>query len=84
MRAQDLKIGGFGTEFRCGAIGTREFAQKVQKCRKSKKTRNIGKVKPCKIMFFGLTEAHMGAQDLKIGGFGAEFRDEAIGIGLRT
>ena len=36
------------------------------------------------IMFFGLNEAHMGAQELKIGGFGTEFRDEAIGIGLRT
>ena len=32
MRAQELKIGGFGTEFRCGAIGTHRFAQKVQKC----------------------------------------------------
>ena len=42
------------------------------------------KVKPCKIMFFGLNEAYMGAQDLKIGGFGTEFRDGAIGIGLRT
>ena len=51
---------------------------------KSKKMRNIGKVKPCKIMFFGLNEAYMGAQELKIGGFGAEIRDEAIGIGLRT
>ena len=34
MRAQDLKIGGFGTEFRCGAIGTRRVTQKVQKCMK--------------------------------------------------
>ena len=32
MRAQELKIGGFGTEFRCGAIGTHRFTQKVQKC----------------------------------------------------
>ena len=46
--------------------------------------RNIGKFRICKIMFFGLNEAHMGAQDLKISGFGTEFRDEAIGIGLRT
>ena len=46
--------------------------------------RNIGKVKICKIMFFGLHGAYMRAQDLKIGGVGAEFRDEAIGIGLRT
>ena len=46
--------------------------------------RNIGKFKICKIMFFGLNEAHMRAQELKIGGFGTEFRDEAIGIGLRT
>ena len=51
---------------------------------KSKKMRHIGKVKPCKIMFFGLNGAHMRAQDLKVGGFGTEFRDEAIGIGLRT
>ena len=51
---------------------------------KSKKTRNIEKVKPCKIMFFGLNGSHMRAQDLNIGGFGTEFRDEAIGIGLRT
>ena len=42
------------------------------------------KRKPCKITFFGLNGAHMRAQDLKIGGFGTEFRDEAIGIGLRT
>ena len=35
-------------------------------------------------MFFGLNEAHMRAQELKIGGFGTEFRDGAIGIGLRT
>ena len=35
-------------------------------------------------MFFGLNESYMRAQDLKIGGFGTEFRDEAIGIGLRT
>ena len=41
--------------------------------------RNIGKVKICKIMFFGLNEAHMGAQDLKIGGFGTKFRCGAIG-----
>ena len=51
---------------------------------KSQIMRNIGKVKICKITFFGLNEAHMRAQDLKIGGFGTEFRDEAIGIGLRT
>ena len=31
IRAQDLKIGGFGTEFRCGAIETRLVTQKVQK-----------------------------------------------------
>ena len=46
--------------------------------------RNIGKFKICKIMFFGLNEAHMGAQDLKIGGFGTELREEAMGIGRRT
>ena len=46
--------------------------------------RNIGKVKICKIMSFGLNEAYTRAQELKIGGFGTEFRDEAVGIGLRT
>ena len=35
-------------------------------------------------MFFGLNEAYMAAQELKISGFGTEFRDGAIGIGLRT
>ena len=41
-------------------------------------------IKLCKITFFRLNEAYMRAQELKIGGFGTEFRDEAIGIGLRT
>ena len=49
IRAQDLKIGGFGTEFRCGAIGASRVTQKVQKCveieenakyRKSQTTQN--------------------------------------------
>ena len=31
IRAQDLKIGGFGTEFRCGAIGAGLVTQKLQK-----------------------------------------------------
>ena len=49
IRAQDLKISVPGTEFRCGAIGTRLVTQKVQKFmeiqestkyRKSKTMRN--------------------------------------------
>ena len=84
MRAQDLKISGFGTEFRCGAIGTHRFTQKVHKCTEIEENAKYRKGKLCKIMFFGLNGPHMGAQQLKIGGFGTEFRDEAIGIGLRT
>ena len=50
-------------------------------CRQCEISENSKYAKSC---FFGLNEAHMRAQDLKIGGFGTEFRDEAIGIGLRT
>ena len=58
--------------------------QRSKNAWKSKKTRNIEKVKLCKFTFFGLNAAYKGAQDLKICVFGTEFRDEAIGIGLRT
>ena len=69
--------------FAAELLGQIDSPKRFTNARKWKKTRNIEKVEPCKIMFFGLNEAHMRAQELKIGGFGTEFREEAIGIGLR-
>ena len=66
--------------FAAELLGHIDSPKRFKNAQKSKKTRNIEKVKPCKIMFFGLNEAYMRAQELKIGGFGTEFRDEAIGI----
>ena len=84
MRAQDLKIGGFGTLFRRGAIGTHRFTQKVHKCMEIWENAKYWKSQTLQNHVFWLNEAHMGAQDLTIGGFGTEFRAEAIGVGLRT
>ena len=70
--------------FAAELLGHIDSPKRFKNVWKSKNTQNVGKVKPCKIMFFGLSEAYMRAQELKIGGFGTEFRDEAIGIGLRS
>ena len=64
-------------------LGHIDSPKRFKNASASKKMRNIGKVKPCKVMFFGLNGPYMRAQELNIGGFGTEFRDEAIGIGLR-